>query len=127
MKKLSLDATCPCGSNKKYGQCCIKKDFEWVTDPKGKIYRRIPIRPEVKKIIKEQKKKFAQQFGRHPSANDPLLFDKTPPREMDQAFAEAILKAGLDPAFLYAYQKTGLLVWEGNLSLLPDRDIDRAC
>jgi hypothetical protein len=123
MKKLSLDAICPCGSNKKYRHCCTKKNFEWLTNSKGKIYRRIPIHPEVKKLIIEQKKKFIRQFGRNPSANDPLFFDKISLREIDQTFAEVILKTGLDPAFLYAYQKTGLLVWEGNLSLLPDKDI----
>src|SRR5476649_291249 len=110
MKKLSLDAICPCGSGKKYRRCCVEKDFEWLVDSKGKIHRRIPIHPEVQKVIDESEQGFIKQFGRKPTANDPILFDKISQCQIDQALTEAFLETGLDPAYLYAYQKTGLLV-----------------
>ena len=74
-------------------------------------------------MIDESEQRFIKQFGRKPTANDPILFDKISQRQVDQALTEAFLETGLDPAYLYAYQKTGLLVWEGNLSLIPDKDI----
>ena len=36
---------------------------------------------------------------------------------------EAMKKAGLDPALIYAFEKTGLLVTEENQDLLPDKDV----
>jgi SEC-C motif len=35
-KKLSRNASCPCGSGKKYKTCCWDKGFEWVEDERGR-------------------------------------------------------------------------------------------
>ena len=123
MKKLSPMAICPCGSGKNYRQCCWKKDFDWVVDKNGKIHRRIPMHPIVKEGITELGQQFAHQFGREPSSNDLLFFDKFSERHRDQVLSEAFTAVGIDPAYFYAYQKTGLFVWEGNVSLIPDKDI----
>jgi hypothetical protein len=36
---------------------------------------------------------------------------------------EDMKAAGLDPAFIYAFEKTGLLVTEWNKHLIPDEDL----
>ena len=36
---------------------------------------------------------------------------------------EDMKAAGLDPAFIYAFEKTGLLVTEQNQHLIPDEDL----
>ena len=40
-KTLPHNAPCPCGSGKKYGDCCRKKSFEYLVDNSGNIYRSI--------------------------------------------------------------------------------------
>ena len=37
--------------------------------------------------------------------------------------AEGMKAAGVDPAFVYAFEKTGLLVTEENQHLIPDADL----
>ena len=36
---------------------------------------------------------------------------------------EAMKQAGLDPALIYAFEKTGLLVTEENQHMLPESDV----
>ena len=64
-----------------------------------------------------------------PGPDDPVFFDPdadTPQPfdlgEFDTAVTEAMATAGLDPAFIYAYRRTGLIVTEGNEHLLAEED-----
>jgi hypothetical protein len=50
-KKLSRNAPCPCGSGRKYKQCCWDKGFEWVEDEAGAVYRSTPMSPEVREAL----------------------------------------------------------------------------
>ena len=36
-KRISRNAPCPCGSGKKYKNCCYGKGFEWVEDEDGAV------------------------------------------------------------------------------------------
>lgn len=92
-------------------------------DKNGKIYRRIPMHPVVKEAIQENRQQFIEQFGREPNSNDRVIFDKISQRRIDQVLSQAFADGEIDPAYFYAYQKTGLFVWEGNVSLLPDKDV----
>ena len=67
-KKLSQKAPCPCGSGKKYGRCCHGKDFEYLVDEDGTIFKSIPINDELAQVFEEQKQKFVEKFGRQPRA-----------------------------------------------------------
>jgi len=40
-----------------------------------------------------------------------------------EAMQQIMLNAGVDPAFVYAYGKTGLLVTEDNISLLSEAEL----
>src|SRR5215472_10609481 len=44
-KKVSRNAPCPCGSGKKYKQCCWGRGFDWEEDEGGNLYRATPISP----------------------------------------------------------------------------------
>jgi hypothetical protein len=73
-------------------------------------------------ILGQMKQAFIDKFGREPGANDPIFFDPDAdePRffsdalitEMEEVLCSAMHKAGFDPAVIYAYKKTGLLVTE---------------
>jgi hypothetical protein len=123
-KKLAQKAPCPCGSGKKYDRCCHGKDFEYLVDDDGTIFKSIPINDELAQVFEEQKQKFVEKFGRQPAPGDNLFFDMPPLEHAEHFMVEAMKQAGVDPAVIYAFEKTGLLVTEANEHLISD--VDRA-
>jgi hypothetical protein len=121
-KKLSRNAPCPCGSGKKYKHCCYGKDFEYLEDEDGDIFKSIPMSEEIGEILEEQKQKFIEKFGREPGPKEKLFFDMPPLEHVEHFMVEAMKQAGLDPAIIYALEKTGLLVTEANENLITDMD-----
>lgn len=101
-----------------------------------RVYRdedRIPLTRETAEIIAEQKKLFREQFGREPGPDDPLFFE---PRvavpqflsdestdEVWKSLLQAAGDSGIDPAIVYAMNKTGRIVTETNLEFLTDSDL----
>jgi hypothetical protein len=91
--------------------------------------RTVPMTPEVEKAIEDQMQFFRDKFGREPGPDDPLFFD--PDADIPQLMTDekirkgiidAMVAAGLDPSFIYAYQKTGLLPTEDNWDSLSPKD-----
>jgi hypothetical protein len=60
--------------------------------------------PEVREALEQLRQAFVARHGREPEPGDPLF-----PR--------------LDPAYIFAFEKTGLLVTEQNQHLIPDEDL----
>lgn len=82
-------------------------------------------------VLKEQTIAFREKFGRDPGPNDPIFFDPDsdeprPIREADftEASVEAMRLAAIDPALIYAFKKTGMLVTEENLDKWSQEDLD---
>ena len=50
--------------------------------------------------------------------------DMPHPEHIEHKIVEAMKEAGIDPAIIYAYEKTGRLVTEENRNLLSDADLD---
>jgi len=123
-KELSRKAPCPCGSGKNYGRCCHGKDFEYLVDDDGTIFKSIPMSEEMGEVIEEQKQRFIAKFAREPRPGENLFFDMPPVEHAEHFVVEAMKKAGLDPAVIHAFEKTGLLVTEANEHLISD--VDRA-
>jgi hypothetical protein len=80
--------------------------------------------------MQDQLQSFVKKFGREPGPNDPLFFDPdadTPQEISEEILRKEILKAlaaaGVDPAAVYAYNKTGLLVSEENMHLLGAEEL----
>ena len=78
----------------------------------------------------EQALRFTEKFGRLPGPDDPLFFDPSAdgPRPIidevvDQHMLEAMHKAGVRPALIYAYQKTGRLVTRENRKYLTKAEL----
>jgi hypothetical protein len=123
-KKLSRNAPCPCGSGKKYKHCCYGKGFDYEEDDDGTIFKSIPMSEEMVDLLEEQRQKFIEKHGREPGPNDPVFLDMPHPEHLEHMAIETMKEAGLDPAIIYAYEKTGRLVTEDNQHLLSDADLD---
>ena len=122
-KKHPRNAPCPCGSGKKYRDCCYDKGFEYLVDEDGTIFKSIPMSDELAEVIEEQKRKFIEQHGREPGPGDNILFDMPPLEHAEHFMVQAMKQAGLHPAIIYAYEKTGLIVTEQNQHLLSENDL----
>jgi hypothetical protein len=94
----------------------------------------IPLTPELIEMLKRQKQRFVEKFGREPDPNDPVLFDEAAdtPRFPNEAEFEAEFDRmldhaqaeGVDPAKIYASRKTRRLVTDHNLKFLTQEEID---
>jgi hypothetical protein len=122
-RKLSRNAPCPCGSGKKYKACCWGKGFEWVEDEEGKVYRSTPMTPEVREALEQLRQGFVARHGREPGPGDLLFLDMPHPERLEAMMVEGMKAAGLDPAYIYAFEKTGLLVTEQNQHLISENDL----
>jgi hypothetical protein len=121
-KRISRNAPCPCGSGKKFKHCCYGKGFEYLEDEEGSIFKSIPMSDEMEEILEEQKQKFIEKYRREPGPQDRLFFDMPPLEHVEHFMIEGMKQAGIDPAIIYAYEKTGLLVTEANEHLITDVD-----
>jgi hypothetical protein len=123
-KRISRNAPCPCGSGKKYKKCCYGKDFDFEEDDQGNVFKSIPLSEDMNEILQEQRRKFIEKHGREPGPDDQIFFDMPHPEHLEHMMVEDMKAAGIDPAIIYAYEKTGRLVTEENQNLLSDADLD---
>jgi hypothetical protein len=77
----------------------------------------IPLNDEAVRAIKHQLEAFEKKFGRPAGPEDPIFFDPdadTPQvisqEKLDALMVETMEAADIDPAIIYAYKKTGLIV-----------------
>jgi hypothetical protein len=122
--KLSHNAPCPCGSGQKYKHCCYSKGFEWQQDEAGRVFKSVPMSPEVREALEQLRQAFVAKHGREPGPDDLLFPDLPHPEHLEARMVEDMKAVGLDPAFIYAFEKTGLLVTEQNQHLIPEQDLD---
>jgi hypothetical protein len=78
----------------------------------------------MKALLQEQRQRFIDRYGREPGPDDPVFFDLPPQEHVEHEMVQAMKAAGLDPAYVYAFEKTGLLVTEQNQHLIPEHDLD---
>jgi hypothetical protein len=122
-QKHTRNALCPCGSGKKYKHCCWDKSFTWTLDDQGQSGRQIPVSPQTLNLLEEQQHKFRQRFGREPGPDELLFFDAPPLEQVEHRLVLAMQRAGLDPAFIHAFEQTGLLVTEDNQHVIAEKDL----
>jgi hypothetical protein len=78
----------------------------------------------VAEILQAQRQKFIDRHGREPGPKDRVFFDMPHPEHLEHMMVEDMKAAGIDPAFIYAFEKTGRLVTEQNRHLLPESALD---
>jgi hypothetical protein len=98
------------------------------------VSKKIPLDPEIADlVIKEQTEAFRRKFGREMSLQDPLFFDPDADLPMplsdenhEQLIEEvtAVMEeAGIHPAHVYAFRKTGRMVSEDNRERLSAAEL----
>lgn len=122
-KKLSRNAPCPCGSRRKYKACCSKKGIVYAADDAGTVRQSIPMSDDVAEVLRVQRQKFIDRFGREPGPDDPIFFDLPHPEHVEHLMAVDMRAAGIDPAIIYAFERAGRLLTEQNQHLIPEKDL----
>jgi len=81
-------------------------------------------------MLQHQHEAFNEKFRREPGPDDPIMInpdaDDSRPISIEELEAEAVaamVPAGFDPGYIYAYQQTGLMPTEANRHLLPGDDL----
>jgi hypothetical protein len=123
-RKISRNAPCPCGSGRKYKQCCLRKDFDWVEDDDGGIFKAVPISDELADVLEGQRQAFIAEHGREPGPDDLVFPDMPHPEHLEHQMIQLMKETGIDPAIIYAAEKTGRLVTEDNVNQLSDLELD---
>jgi len=123
-EELPDDNECPCGSGKKYKNCCKKKNFKYIqSEEEHKIQRAVPIHPELEKGLRQEKIRFKKLFGRTPGDND-FVLGGVLEKDLKRSYKIMKREGNVDKAWLYASNKTGLMLSKENMDLLPQREIN---
>lgn len=119
--QIPRNGKCPCGSGRKYKLCCMDKDFEWVESDDGTVSRHIPVSDELRGILQQQAD---YQIAKHGKLQDRVFHDAPPLEHLEHWTVEAMRKGGIDPALIYAYEKTnGLILSVTNESRVSGKDV----
>jgi len=122
--KVGRNEPCPCGSGKKYKKCCWGKRFDWVIDEKGNICREVPIDdPEMMAALHRMADEFRKEHGRDSGPDEPLFGDIAGDQAIEDMMTDIMERAGSDPAFIYAFKKTGRIVTRQNKDKLTDAEL----
>jgi len=118
--RIGRNCPCPCGSGRKYKNCCCGRQFDWVQDEEGQILRRVPVPEESVEMLHRL---FVAANGREPGPGD-RLFEGAPPLEwIEHQTIQAMKKAGIEPAIISAHEQTGLLLSTENESKCTTMDV----
>jgi hypothetical protein len=84
-----------------------------------------------RELLERQREAFRAKFGRDPGPEDPVFFDPQAddPRPLDEdtlvtTMVDAMKAAGIDPAKIHAYRRTGILVTSENVGQWSAEDLD---
>src|SRR5262245_54783208 len=70
-------------------------------------------------ILQRQREKFIARYGREPGPEDPIFFDVPSDDEYDAVVTKEMEQAGVAPAVIYAFRKTGRIITEENAKFVP--------
>jgi hypothetical protein len=122
-EKVGRNEPCPCGSGKKHKNCCWgRKDF--VRDETGRVVERVSLDADLSKKMDEFLKVREEALGRplEPGEN-PLLFPGETWEGVEASMSSVLKDAGINPAIIYAYEKTGFLVSAMNVKSFSNDEI----
>lgn len=125
LTRVGINEPCPCGSGMKYKRCCWDKGFTWERNAQGDLFRKLPVPREVVAYLEQQRQEYIATHGKEPDPDSPLfpaLAEKSD-EEISNEMATIMEMAGSDPAYIYAFRKTGFIVTELNQHLMPDCDV----
>ena len=112
-RPLGPEEHCGCGSEDQYKSCCLPKGLQWLVGDDGSIYRQVKVDGELAKLLDELKRKS--------KPGDPLFPPEAIPSP--EIMRQILTQAGVSPAWLYAWEKTGMMLTEQNKHQWPDVDL----
>lgn len=114
---------CPCGSGKKYKNCCKKRRLKYYKgEDEDHYFKSIPMHPEAKSILENEKLRFKHVFGRVPNDMD-YVQGGVLLRDLKRGYKLMKRNNAFDKAWLYASDKTGYMLTEENQDLIPEREV----
>ncbi len=122
-RKVGRNEPCPCGSGKKYKHCCWNKGFKWEVDDDGNVSKGLPLHPEIRALFDKEAEEFRKEHGRDPYPDELIFRDLGHPEHVEARFVDKMKEIGIDPALIYAFEKTGRIVIEGNKNRLSDIEL----
>src|SRR5690606_13922758 len=107
LMNISRNDQCPCGSGKKYKNCCLPR----LIREEGII----PITTEIQEIFDEENERFKAIMGRDISGDDPImpLSLTMSESEYKRLASEMLSDIGVNPRVIYAFNKLGFCIVEG--------------
>jgi len=104
---------CPCNSGKKFKKCCLFGQRPHIPSEEERNRAFIQLRLD----------EFRKRFNREPGPADRVFFQAPSQEELIKQLLASMKKAQVDPAFIYAFNKTGLIVVSENMDFLTGDDL----
>lgn len=116
MTRPGRNQACPCGSGKKYKRCCADKPLAFQRAGNGDYSIGVPLSDAALEIMEQGKREFVRHFERVPGEGDPIFLARylASPEDLEIEGAQLMEQAGVSPALIYAYKKTGYILTEEN-------------
>lgn len=131
MPRLGRKALCPCGTGRRYEDCCLERNIIWRVDEKGKPFRTAKLSREAMEAFQTLKEKqnveFKKIFGRDLAEEDYIFFQDRylgSSGDMIDRIVNLMKKVDLPPEKIYATKKTGLIPSAENLDKMTTKDIE---
>ena len=114
---------CPCGSGKKYKDCCKKKEIKYYYKDEKSYTKSIDLNEEAKDIMFVTKAQFKKIFGRPPGDED-FMISGVLSNELERVVRKMKLEKVLPNDYLYAYDRTGIMLSPYNYNKFSDVEIE---
>jgi hypothetical protein len=123
-KPLQKTAICPCGSGRRYGVCCKKKNIEYFVSSHGEVFRRMPLSPELVEMLTKHQQEFVEIFGRKTGKHDLIFFEQfiSGFDEKDEILEKISKQVGVREQVIFATRRTGFIVGEHSKKIMSDVD-----
>jgi hypothetical protein len=76
-------------------------------------------------LLERQRELFREQNERQPWQEEALFPDPPHPEYVEHLIAEELRRVGAEPHFIYAFEKTGILVTEFNYDSISEQELDQ--
>ncbi len=113
---------CPCRSGKKYKDCCKKKDLKYYYKDENTYTKSMKMGDEVKDILFMTSIQFKELFGRAPGKKD-FVVSGILNNQLDREVRKLKLEGKIPSDYLYAYDRTGIMLSQYNYTQFSDKDI----
>lgn len=116
--KISRNDQCPCGSSKKYKNCCLPKSI--------KEDGLIPITSEIQEIFDRENNRFKEIMGRDITEDDPIMPSALTMSESEykRHVSKMLDEISVDHRVIYAFNKLGFCLVEGE-EIYSDEQIEQ--